>query len=186
MSAFNKVCSRLFFGAAVFAATLGISTAAHANPSHERPTIRPMPSQVARATSQPRVTNPNATSYVGAAGSNDGAVFNGKYAVTNRLSVRPEVFINAETSDGEDGTAVYAPVTFDFNTGTVLGSRFQPFVGVGPGVITSEDGTDFQLVTTAGADYRIGKRYTLNASANYLPLEDDNQVGFVAGLGYNF
>ena len=98
----------------------------------------------------------------------------------NNFSVRPEVFANAKTDDGDRGVAVFAPVTYDFNGDG--DRRFQPFVGAGAGVTTG-NATELELVATAGTDVRLGNRYTLNGSVNYLPL-DEQRVDFVAGLGY--
>ncbi|MGD1898027.1 MAG: hypothetical protein ACFB16_13860 [Phormidesmis sp.] len=163
-------------------------TPAKANPSGDRPTVGPAilaqrgettQTSQARRDSEPIKGN----NYVGVGGSNDGAVVNGKYALSNRFSIRPEVFTNAQLDDDERGVAVFAPVTYDF-TGNNTNSRFQPFVGAGAGVTTGNE-TELQLVTTAGADIRLGNRYAINGSVNYLPL-DDQQVDFVAGLGYRF
>ena len=121
--------------------------------------------------------------YIGAGGSSSGAVINGKYALSNRFSVRPEVITELNNDGGDREVAVLAPVTYDFAR---LGSdRLQPFVGAGVGVTTGDE-TDFELVATAGVDYQLGERYTVNGSVNYLPLGDEQEVDFVAGVGYRF
>ena len=120
--------------------------------------------------------------YIGFAGSNDGAVVNGKYSLSNNFSVRPEVFTSTLDGDDERGVAVLAPVTYDFNGNG--DRRLQPFVGAGAGVFTGDE-TELELVATAGTDLRLGNRYVLNGSVNYLPL-DEQRVDFVAGLGYRF
>jgi len=121
--------------------------------------------------------------YVGLGGSNNGAVVNGKYALSNNFSVRPGVTTSLTNDDGGDrGVAVLAPVTYDFNGNG--DRRIQPFVGAGAGVTTG-DGTNLEVVATAGADVRLGNRYVLNGAVNYLPL-DGQRVDVAAGLGYRF
>ena len=160
---------------------------ARANPSGDRPTNGPaivsQRSERSVARTQARHSTPaNNGNYIGFAGSNDGAVVNGKYRVFNNFSIRPEVFTNARTDDGDRGVAVLAPVTYDFDGN---GDRmFQPFIGAGAGVTTGDE-TNFEVVATAGTDVQLGRRYTLNGSVNYLPL-DEQRVDFVAGLGYRF
>lgn len=161
---------------------------ARANPMGDRPTNGPA---IVSQRSERAMQNPQARrfgqpmkggNYIGFAGSNDGAVVNGKYALSNNFSVRPEVFTNARTDEGDRGVAILAPVTYDFNGDG--DRRFQPFVGAGAGVTTGDE-TNFEVVATAGTDVQLGRRYTLNGSVNYLPL-DEQRVDFVAGLGYRF
>ena len=103
-----------------------------------------------------------------------------KYALSNRFSVRPGVITELNNDGGDRRVTVLAPVTYDFNGFGGL----QPFVGAGAGVSTDGD-TELQVVATAGADYQLGDRYAINGSVNYLPL-DEQQVDFVAGVGYRF
>ena len=174
---------------AVLAAGAFVSTA-KANPAGDRPTVGP----AILAQRSERVSNPSQAragqpmkggNYVGVGGSSEGAVVNGKYALSNHFSVRPEVFTNADFSEDSDerGVAVFAPVTYDFVSNN-SNSFFQPYVGAGAGVTTGEE-TELQFVTTAGADIRLGNRYAINGSVNYMPL-DEQRVDFVAGLGYRF
>jgi len=120
--------------------------------------------------------------YIGAGASSEGAVVNGKYALSNRVSVRPEVITSLNNDDGDRDFAVLVPLTYDFNG--IGGDRLQPFVGAGAGVTTGDE-TELQVVATAGADYQLGNLYAINGSVNYLPL-DDQRVDFVAGVGYRF
>lgn len=162
---------------------------ANANPTGDRPTSGPA---ILAQRSERRAANPEARgfgepikggNYIGAAGSNEGAVINGKYALSNRFSVRPGVITEiGDTEGGNRDVTVIAPITYDF--GGVISDRFQPFIGAGAGVTTGDE-TDFQVVATAGADYQLGNSYAINGSVNYLPL-DDQRVDFVAGLGYRF
>lgn len=161
---------------------------AHANPAGDRPTSGPA---ILAQRSERAVQNPDARyfgqriagrNYIGFAGSNQGAGVNGKYALSNRFSVRPGVVAAvSEDDNGDRDIALLAPVTYDFNAN---GGRFQPFVGAGAGVTTGDE-TNFEVVATAGTDVQLGRRYTLNGSVNYLPL-DEQRVDFLAGLGYRF
>ena len=104
-----------------------------------------------------------------------------RYPTTS--SVRPGVTTSLTNDDGgERGVAVLAPVTYDFNGNG--NRRVQPFIGAGAGVTTG-DGTNLEVVATAGTDVRLGNRYVLNGSVNYLPL-DGQRVDVAAGLGYRF
>ena len=172
----------------VLSAAIFVSPA-RANPTGERPTSGPA---LLAQRSDRHVQNPDARyfgqriagrNYIGLGASNDGAVVNGKYALSNRLSVRPEVITNVTgDNDGKQDLAILAPVTYDFNSAS--GGKLQPFIGAGAGVTTGDE-TELQLVATAGADYQLGRRYTINGSVNYLPF-DDQSVDVVAGVGYRF
>lgn len=162
---------------------------AHANPAGERPTNGPailaQRSERSAQNSESRYFGQRLAgrNYIGFAGSNEGAALNGKYALSNRFSVRPGVIAAVNENDnGERDIAVLAPVTYDFNSAS--GGKLQPFVGAGAGLTTGDE-TELQFVATAGADYQLGRRYAINGSVNYLPL-DDQSVDFVAGLGYRF
>lgn len=182
-----KINFSLLLPLAVLATTALVSPA-HANPVGDRATVNPTivaqrseritQNSPARSIAQP-IKGDN---YVGFGGSNDGAVVNGKYALSNNFSVRPEVITSVRSDGGDRGVAVLAPVTYDFNGNG--GRSIQPFVGVGAGVTTG-DSTDLQVVATAGTDVRLGKRYVFNGSVNYMPL-DGQRVDGVAGLAYRF
>ncbi len=182
-----KVNFGLLLPLAVLAASALVAPA-QANPTGDRasvgPSILSQRSEGAAQTTQARrIGQPiQGSNYVGFAGSNEGAVVNGKYALSNRFSVRPEVFTGAIGDNSDSDVSVLVPVTYDF-TGNGE-RRFQPFVGAGAGVTTGDE-TEFQVVGTAGADYQLGNRYAINGSVNYVPL-DDQRVDFVAGLGYRF
>ena len=181
-----KIKFGLLFPLTVLAVGALVSPA-RANPSGDRPTNGPtIVSQRSERSIERSTARHSAPSqrnnYIGFAGSNEGAVVNGKYQLFNNFSIRPEVFANARTDEGDRGVAVLAPVTYDFNGN---GERaFQPFIGAGAGVTTGDE-TNFEVVATAGTDIQLGNRYTLNGSVNYLPL-DEQRVDFVAGLGYRF
>ncbi|PZO09929.1 MAG: hypothetical protein DCF25_21260 [Leptolyngbya foveolarum] len=162
---------------------------ARANPVGDRATVAPT---IVSQRSERTVQNTPARrvvgqpmkdgNYIGLGGSNNGAVVNGKYALSNNFSVRPGVTTSLTNDDGDRGVAVLAPVTYDFNGNG--NRRVQPFVGAGAGVTTG-DGTNLEVVATAGTDVRLGNRYVLNGSVNYLPL-DGQRVDVAAGLGYRF
>ena len=181
-----KVKFGILFPLAVLAVGALVSPA-RANPSGDRPTNGPaivsQRSERSVERTQARHSEPMKNgNYIGFAGSNDGAVVNGKYQLFNNLSVRPEVFTNARNDSGDRSVAILAPITYDFNGN---GDRMiQPFIGAGAGVTTGDE-TNFEVVATAGTDVQLGNRYTLNGSVNYLPL-DEQRVDFVAGLGYRF
>lgn len=121
--------------------------------------------------------------YVGIAGSDDGFAVNSKFSITNNISIRPEVATDFDFDDAEDVTYL-VPVTYDFAVG---GGRatFNPFVGAGvAGSIGDDSDVEFALV--AGTDYRFAGNYVANASVNYAPFADDDEVGFTAGVGYQF
>ena len=161
---------------------------ARANPMGDRATVGPSivsqrSERTVQTTQARRIGQPmKGGNYIGFGASDEGAVVNGKYALSNNFSVRPEVITSVSGDDNGSGVAVLAPVTYDFNGNG--DRRLQPFIGAGAGVTTG-DATELQLVTTAGTDLQLGRRYTLNGSVNYLPL-DEQRVDFVAGLGYRF
>ena len=158
---------------------------AMANPTCDRPTDGPTILSQRTQDSDARYFGQRIAgrNYIGFAGSDEGAAINGKYALSNRFSVRPGVITEITNDDGDDrDISVLAPVTYDFNSAN--NGRFQPFVGAGAGVTTG-DQTELQFVATAGADVQLGRRYALNGSVNYLPF-DNQSVDVVAGLGYRF
>ena len=121
--------------------------------------------------------------YVGLAGSDDGLAVNGKFSITNNISIRPEVATDFDFDDAEDVTYL-VPVTYDFAVGSGR-ATFNPFVGGGvAGSIGDDSDVEFALI--AGTDYRFARNYVANASVNYSPFADDDEVGFTAGIGYQF
>ena len=187
-----KINVALLVSLSVLAAGAFVSPA-RAESVSDRPTNGPaILAQRSERNAQNRAQNPDARrfgtpiagrNYIGLGGSTDGAVINGKYALSNRFSVRPEVITEVNNDDGDRNVAILAPITYDFSG--IGNDRFQPFIGAGVGVTTGDE-TDFELVATAGADYQVGKRYAINGSVNYMPLGDEQEVDFVAGVGYRF
>ncbi len=122
--------------------------------------------------------------YVGIGGGDDGFVVNGKLSVTDNVSIRPEIATDFNFSDAED-VSYLVPVTYDFNTVELGGQALNPFLGAGiSGDIGNDSSIDFSLV--AGTDYRFADRYVANASVNYAPFADNDEVGFTVGVGYLF
>jgi hypothetical protein len=122
--------------------------------------------------------------YVGIGGGDDGFVVNGKLSIADNVSIRPEVATDFDFDDSED-ISYLVPITYDFNSIWAENYAFNPFLGAGvTGEVGDESNVDFALV--AGADYSFAQKYVANASVNYAPFADDNEVGFTAGIGYRF
>jgi opacity protein-like surface antigen len=122
--------------------------------------------------------------YVGIGGGDNGFVVNGKLSVADNVSIRPEVATDFDFNDESD-VSYLVPITYDLNTVGTGNTAFNPFVGTGVAGDIGEDSTvDWALV--AGADYSFAERYVANASVNYTPFSDGDEVGFTAGLGYRF
>ena len=130
-------------------------------------------------------TAPN-YNYVGIGGSEDGFVVNGKVSVSDNLSLRPSVATDFNFSDDED-VSYLLPLTYDFSVGSGR-ATFNPFVGAGIGGElggnSGGDQIDFALV--GGTDYRFARNYYANGSVNYKPFADNNEVGFILGVGRSF
>ncbi len=134
--------------------------------------------QVIRNT--PDISNYN---YVGIAGSDDGFAVNSKFSVFDNVSIRPEIATDFDFDDAED-VSYLVPITYDFTVGSGR-ATFNPFVGGGvAGSIGDDSDVEFALV--AGTDYRFANNYVANASVNYSPFADNDEVGFTAGVGYQF
>ncbi|MGB3296801.1 MAG: hypothetical protein WBA76_00930, partial [Phormidesmis sp.] len=114
----------------------------------------------------------------------NGFVVNGKLSVADNVSIRPELATDFDFNDSED-VSYLVPVTYDFNTIGTDRAAFNPFLGAGvSGDIGSDSNVDFALV--AGSDYRFANKYVANASVNYVPFGDNNNVGFTVGVGREF
>ena len=122
--------------------------------------------------------------YVGIGGGDNGFVVNGKVSVAPGVSVRPEVATDFDFDDDSD-VSYLVPVTYDFNTIGTGRAAFNPFLGGGvAGDIGKDSNVNFALV--AGSDYRFADKYVANASVNYTPFGDNNDVGFTVGVGRQF
>ncbi len=123
--------------------------------------------------------------YVGIGGGDDGFVVNGKLSVADNVSIRPEIATDFDFDDGED-VSYLVPITYDFNSIGEGRAEFNPFLGAGATGSIGDDGDDIELALVAGADYRFANNYVANASVNYAPFADNDEVGFTAGIGFLF
>jgi len=122
--------------------------------------------------------------YVGIGGGDDGFVVNGKLSIADNVSIRPEIATDFDFDDAED-VSYLVPITYDFNAIGNGRAAFNPFIGAGAtGSIGDNSDIDFALV--AGTDYRFARNYVANASVNYAPFADNDEVGFTAGIGFVF
>ncbi|EKV03871.1 outer membrane protein W [Leptolyngbya sp. PCC 7375] len=122
--------------------------------------------------------------YVGIGGGDEGFVVNGKLSLSDNLSVRPAVSTDFDFDDDED-VAYVLPITYDFNSLDPAG-RLNPFLGAG---INGELGDDssIEAAVTGGADYRVNDKWLVNGSVVWSPFQDgDDDVDFIAGVGYSF
>lgn len=119
---------------------------------------------------------------VGDVGDSDvGLSVNSKFTVSDHVSVRPGVISDLDFSDGQ--TAFNVPVTYDFDPVTANG-KLLPYVGGGVAFTVGDD-SDVGPLLTAGADYRITDKVTLNGAVNW-SIYDDSQVNGTLGVGYTF
>ena len=125
-------------------------------------------------------TSDNDYNYVGGGISDEGFVVNGKARLNSNLSVRPAAIVDYDFDD----VTFLVPLTYDAPAFEVGGSALLPFGGAGVRVSTEGD-TDFGVLLTGGADYRISERWTANGSIN-LTFIDDTDIDFVGGVGYTF
>ncbi|MEM6839277.1 MAG: hypothetical protein AAF609_20835 [Cyanobacteria bacterium P01_C01_bin.120] len=119
---------------------------------------------------------------VGDLGDSDvGLAVNSKFTVGNNVSVRPGLITDFDFDDGQ--TAFLLPVTYDFNSVTQNG-KLLPYAGGGIAARTGDD-SDVGPLFTAGVDYRITDKVTLNGAVNW-SIYDDSDVNGVIGVGYTF
>ncbi|MBE7382519.1 MAG: outer membrane beta-barrel protein [Leptolyngbya sp. SIO1E4] len=134
-------------------------------------------------------TAPTSYNYVGAGvgfgeigDSSVGLAINSKLTLGNNVSVRPGIISDLDfSSDGE--TAFHVPITYDFNAISPDGKLF-PYAGAGVAAITGDD-SDIGPLLTAGVDYRITDKVTVNGAVNW-SIYDNSQVNGVVGVGYTF
>ena len=122
--------------------------------------------------------------YVGIGGGDDGFVVNGKLSIADNVSIRPEVATDFDFDDDED-VSYLVPITYDFNSVDFGEQALNPFFGAG---VTGDigDDSDIEFALVAGTDYRFAEKYVANASVNYAPFADNDEVGFTVGVGYLF
>lgn len=110
-----------------------------------------------------------------------GLAVNGKVTIGNNVSVRPSVLTDFDFSDGE--TAFQIPITYDFKPITNNG-KLLPYAGGGVAFTVGDEGEVGPLLT-AGVDYRVTEKITLNGAVNW-SIYEDSQVNGVVGVGYTF
>ncbi|MEM9947898.1 MAG: hypothetical protein AAF810_17810 [Cyanobacteria bacterium P01_D01_bin.36] len=122
--------------------------------------------------------------YIGIGGGDDGFVVNGKLSIADNVSIRPEVATDFDFDDDED-VSYLVPITYDFNSVDFGEQALNPFFGAG---VTGDigDDSDIEFALVAGTDYRFAEKYVANASVNYAPFADNDEVGFTVGVGYLF
>jgi opacity protein-like surface antigen len=140
------------------------------------------------ATSAQAQTTPTDYNYVGLGvgvgdlGDSDlGLAVNSKFTVGNHLSVRPGMITDFDFDNGQ--TAFNIPLTYDFNPITRNG-KLLPYAGGGVAFTTGDD-SDVGPLLTAGVDYRVTDKVTVNGAVNWA-IYDDSQVNGVIGVGYTF
>jgi hypothetical protein len=99
-----------------------------------------------------------------------------KISLGPRFSLRPGFFIS------ERFTNFAIPLTYNFNTVSASGVRFQPYVGAGVDVPFNGNTA---LMLNAGADVPISRAFTLNAATN-VRVTSGFGLGLSLGVGYNF
>ena len=122
--------------------------------------------------------------YVGIGGGDDGFVINGKLSVADNVSIRPEVATDFDFDDSED-VSYLVPVTYDFNSVEFGNQALNPFFGAGVSGDIGDD-SDIEFALVAGSAYRFADKYVANASVNYAPFADNDELGFTDGLGNLF
>lgn len=111
-----------------------------------------------------------------------GLAINSKLRVANQVSLRPSVISDLNFDDDNSNTQLSLPITYDFNSPTENG-RLLPFIGAG--VTYSTGSEDIAPMATAGIDYRVSRRVTINGTVN-ANFYDDTSVNGIVGLGYTF
>lgn len=111
-----------------------------------------------------------------------GLAVNSKFTVGNNLSLRPGLVTDLDFSD-EGQTSFTLPVTYDFNPVTRNG-KLLPYAGAGVAVRTGDD-SEVGPLLTAGVDYRVTDKVTLNGAVNW-SIYEDSEVNGVVGVGYTF
>ncbi|MGF1459064.1 MAG: outer membrane protein [Leptolyngbyaceae cyanobacterium] len=119
---------------------------------------------------------------VGDLGDSDlGLAINSKLTVGNQVSVRPGLITDFDFSDGQ--TSFTLPVTYDFNPITPNG-KLLPYAGGGIAAKTGDD-SEIAPLLTAGVDYRLSDKVTINGSVNW-SIYENSDVNGVLGVGYTF
>ncbi|MEB3289499.1 MAG: hypothetical protein VKI82_06260, partial [Leptolyngbya sp.] len=101
--------------------------------------------------------------------------------VISKVSLGPRFALRPGFTFSERFTSFTVPLTYNFNTLSARGVRFQPYVGAG--VDVPFNGTT-ALMLNAGADVPISRVFTLNAATN-VRVTGGFGLGLSLGVGYN-
>lgn len=128
-----------------------------------------------------------APAYLGVGGnlgiiSNDGAVGDLGFVVLSKISLGPRFALRPSFIFSERDTSLTIPLTYNFNTASFGGFRFQPYVGAG---VDIPFGNDIGVLIDAGADIPISRDFTINTAAN-MRVTGGFGLGLSVGVGYNF
>jgi hypothetical protein len=128
-----------------------------------------------------------APAYLGVGGnlgivSNDGAVGDFGFTVLSKISLGPRFALRPSFIISESDTSLTIPLTYNFNTASLAGFRFQPYVGAG---VDIPFGSDVGVLIDAGADIPISRDFTINTAAN-MRVTGGFGLGLSVGVGYNF
>lgn len=133
-----------------------------------------------------RPYNPVSPAYLGVAGNvgfgnPDSAIGDFGVNVISKISLGPRFALRPGFFISERFTNFAVPLTYNFNTLSARGVRFQPYVGAGVDVPFNGNTA---LMLNAGADVPISRAFTLNAATN-MRVTSGFGLGISLGVGYN-
>jgi hypothetical protein len=114
--------------------------------------------------------------------SSDSAVGDFGFTVLSKISLGPRFALRPSFIFSENDTSLTIPLTYNFNTASFGGFRFQPYVGAG---VDIPFGNDVGVLIDAGADIPISRDFTINTAAN-MRVTGGFGLGLSVGVGYNF
>ncbi|NJL45289.1 MAG: hypothetical protein HC922_05135 [Leptolyngbyaceae cyanobacterium SM2_3_12] len=115
-------------------------------------------------------------------GDPDSALGDFGFAVISKISLGPRFSLRPNFFISERFTNFTIPLTYNFNTLSMGGFRFQPYVGAGADIPFNGN---VALLLNAGADVPISRDFTVNTAANFR-VTSGFGLGLTVGLGYNF
>jgi hypothetical protein len=104
------------------------------------------------------------------------------FTVLSKISLGPRFALRPSFIFSENYTSLTIPLTYNFNTASLAGFRFQPYVGAG---VDIPFGEDVGVLIDAGADIPISRDFTINTAAN-MRVSGGFGLGLSVGVGYNF
>ena len=128
-----------------------------------------------------------APAYLGVGGNlgiiaNSSAIGDFGFTVLSKISLGPRFALRPSFIFSENYTSLTIPLTYNFNTASLAGFRFQPYVGAG---VDIPFGEDVGILIDAGADIPISRDFTINTAAN-MRVTGGFGLGLSVGVGYNF